>query len=295
MKIADPGSMVVGAATRGELLAIETLLGAIQPGVFNLAVRMLGNRDDAADATQEILLKVVTHLGGFRAASAFPTWVYQVARNHLLTAATRSKEFPQVSLDALGSRLEAGLDFAATLGDPSGSLRTLTPEDKAIARQVALGCTQGMLMALSREQRLTYVLDAVFGLSSEEAAEVLGVTAAAFRQRLSRAKATLEPFVQRTCGLANPDADCRCEKQLPALEHERRTSTADRPVVLVAERSERSEAERHFDAMVRMSDAAALFRAHPDYRAPDAMMRAIRNVLSSEGYWQDSAGRPPPQ
>jgi RNA polymerase sigma factor (sigma-70 family) len=292
MKITDPGIEVVGAATHGDLRALDAVLVAIQPGVFNLAVRMLGNRDDAADATQEILLKVVTHLGSFRAESAFPTWVFRVARNHLLTAATQSKEFPAVSLDLLGGRLQAGLNYGATLGDPQGSLPTLTPEDKAIAHQVALGCTQSMLMALDREQRLTYVLDAVFGLSSADAADVLGITASAYRQRLSRAKAALDPFVKQTCGLANPKAACRCEKQLPALDHEQRAAAAAtpaapvRPVTRAAlTRGELAEAERHFSALVRMSDAAALFRGHSAYRAPDAMLGAIRAVISSEGYW----------
>jgi RNA polymerase sigma factor (sigma-70 family) len=293
MKISDPGKDIVSAATRGELLAIDTVLVAIQPGVFNLAVRMLGNRDDAADATQEILLKVVTHLGGFRAEAAFPTWVFQVARNHLLSASTRSKEHPEVSLDAIGGRLQAGLAHGATLGDPQGAERSLTPEDKAMARQVALGCTQGMLMALSRDQRLTYVLDAVFGLSSADAAEVLGITPATFRQRLLRAKAALDPFVQRTCGLANPDAECRCEKQLPALDHKRRASAAAPKVSLAAiNRAELAQAEQHFGALVRMSDAAALLRAHPAYRAPDAMLGAIRTVLRSEGYWQGAGSAP---
>jgi RNA polymerase sigma factor (sigma-70 family) len=252
---------------------------------------MLGNREDAADATQEILLKVVTHLSSYRAQAAFPTWVFRIARNHLLTASTRSKEFPEISLDSVGGRLQAGLNFGATLGDPQGAQRSLTPEDKAMARQVALGCTQSMLMALNRDQRLTYVLDAVFGLSSEEAADVLGITAVTYRQRLSRAKAALEPFLKRTCGLANPDADCRCEKQLPALAHERRTS-AQKITVLATGRREWVEAERHFGALVRMSDAAAVFRAHPDYRPPDVLLGAIRSVLSSEGYWQDVGSKP---
>src|SRR2546423_7011406 len=97
MKITDPGIEMIHAATQGDLRAIDAVLSGIQPGIFNLAVRMLGNRDDAADATQEILLKVVTHLGGFRRESAFTTWVYQIARNHLLTAITRTKESPEVS------------------------------------------------------------------------------------------------------------------------------------------------------------------------------------------------------
>jgi len=54
MKITDPGTRTIHAATQGDLRAIDAVLSGIQPDVFNLAVRMLGNRDDAADATQEI-------------------------------------------------------------------------------------------------------------------------------------------------------------------------------------------------------------------------------------------------
>ena len=287
MKITDPGTDVVRTATDGDLAALDTLLVAIQPGVFNLAVRMLGNRADAADATQEILLKVVTHLGGFRSESAFTTWVFQVARNHLLTAATRSRETPEVSLEGMADRLQAGLEFAATLGDPDGSARVLTPEDKVAARQVALGCTQSMLMTLDREQRLVYLLDTVFGLPSKESAQVLGISAQAFRQRLARARARIDTFVGSTCGLVRPEAPCRCERQLPAIRHARAAGTAASVSLAALHRSELAEAQRQFDSVVRMGDAAAVFRAHPAYRAPESLRGAIRAVLRAEGHWSD--------
>ena len=280
MKMPEIPTETLQAAVSGRLDAIDRLLAVLQPAVFNLAVRMLGNRDDASDASQEILLRVVTHLAGFRGEAAFGTWVFSIARNHLLTAITRSRECPTVSLDIIGERLQAGLDHGASLGVEAA----LTPEDKLAARQVALGCTQNMLMALDREQRLCYVLDAVFGLSSKEGAMVLDIAPDAYRKRLSRARLALEPFVQRTCGLVNADAGCRCERQLPAV----RAQAAAGPVEfvkLVAAGGELAEAGRHLDAMLRMSDAAALFRAHPDYRAPASMIAAIRSVLRSEGYW----------
>ena len=80
MSVATVNPETLRRAREGELSAIDALLEAIQPGVFNLAVRMLGHREDARDATQEILLKVVTHLGSFRGDAAFGTWVWQVAR-----------------------------------------------------------------------------------------------------------------------------------------------------------------------------------------------------------------------
>jgi RNA polymerase sigma factor (sigma-70 family) len=296
MKINDPGQAVVQAAAAGELAAIDSLLVCIQPGVFHLALRMLGQRDDAADACQEILLKVVTHLGGFRGDAAFTTWVFQIARNHLLTAATRQRESPEVSLEAIGERLQLGLDFGqhfhASLGDPLGHQRSLSPEDKAEARELALSCTQHMLMALDRDQRLTYLLDAVFGLSSADAAQVLGIRPAAYRQRLARARAALEPFMQRTCGLVSEDAACRCQKQLPALRRERGAAATVRVVPMI----ERTQVAQQFDTLVRMSQAAALFRSQPLGDAPQAQLAGIRAVLRAEGYWTgDAAGRPPLQ
>lgn len=286
MKITEPKPETLQAATAGDLAALDELLLAIQPGVYNLAVRVLGQRDDAADATQEILLKVVTHLAGFRGESAFATWVWRVAHNHLMTARTRSAEAPAVSLEALAERLEQGLELAGRLARAQGEPMPLTPEDKLEARQVALACTQSMLMALDREQRLVYVLDTVFDLPSREAAAVVGLSPEAYRQRLSRARARLERFMAASCGLVGADAACRCERQLPALRHARKAGLAAAPRVVAVHAAEPHEAERQFAAFTRLSEAAAVFRRHPTYRPPEAMRAAIRAVLAQEGFMQ---------
>ena len=158
MRLPEIAPDILAAARAGQLVAIDAILVGIQPGVFNLAVRMLGHREDARDATQEILLKVVTHLGTLQDDARFGTWVFQIARNHLLTARTRRRERPEVSLEQIGARLEQGLALAG----PGNAV--LSPEDKAAARELAVRCTQGMLMALDRPHRLSYVLDVVFGL-----------------------------------------------------------------------------------------------------------------------------------
>jgi RNA polymerase sigma factor (sigma-70 family) len=282
MKITDPGPDVLRAATQGDLGAIDRLLDAIQPGIHNLAVRVLCQRDDAADATQEILLKVVTHLSGFRGEAAFTTWAWRVAHNHLMTARTRSAESPEVSLEAMAERLDAGLDFAARAAQTHGEPGPLTPQDKLEARQVALACTQSMLMSLDREQRLVYLLDTVFDLPSQEAAAVVGITAQAYRQRLSRARQRLHDFMRRACGLVAHDAACRCDKQLPALRHHRSARSVV-PIEPVQTAGHAAAAEA-FDAFTRVSDAASVFRSHPEMQAPEATRAAIRWVLGREGF-----------
>lgn len=282
MKITEPDPELLSAATRGDMASLDRLLRLLQPSIFNLACRMLGHREDAADATQEILLRIVTHLGSFRGDAAFSTWVWRIARNHLLTASTRSAESPEVSLEAMAEKLQDGLAFADAVALGRGGATPLTPQDKLEARQVALGCTQNMLMSLGREQRLAYVLDAIFALSSEEAAAVLEISAQAYRQRLARARGRLDAFTGKTCGLVSPQAPCRCERQLPALRHIGRLSAPDPQGV----EDHRAQAEQALDAFARVSDAAALFRSLPQFQAPERLTLAIRAVLTQEGFMQ---------
>jgi RNA polymerase sigma factor (sigma-70 family) len=277
MKIQAVSADLLHQATQGELQALDSLLATIQPGVFNLCVRMLGNRDDAADACQEILLKVTTHLGTFKGEAAFTTWVYQVARNHLLNAITRTRESPEVSFDAMSESLQAGLDF----GRDTWNDRALQPDEKLAAREMAITCTQNMLMRLDREHRLVYLLDTVFGLESQEAAQVMDITPAAYRKRLSRARQALDDFAQAQCGLVNPQAACICDKQVHTLKRLEQLGKARPPLALRPDAWERAQASQALDQIMQMSDMAGILRSHPQWRAPDKLLAAIRLVLST--------------
>src|SRR6266852_1838616 len=76
---------LVELARDGNEEALVAVVRAIQDRIYNLALRMLWHPSDAEDATQEILLKVITRLRQFRRESTFMTWVYQIATNHLFT------------------------------------------------------------------------------------------------------------------------------------------------------------------------------------------------------------------
>ncbi len=286
MTIAEPSRETIEDAVSGSLSNVDKIIALIKPGIFNLSVRMLGNREDAADATQEILLKVITHLSTFRSDSAFATWVFRVAKNHLLTALTKTQESPEVSLDGLFESLESGLAFNEGLAQPFGG-RALQPDEKLEAKQIALGCTQKMLMSLDRNQRLSYILDVVFGLSSDEAAAVLEISSDSHRQRLARARSRLDAFAATKCGLSSTDAKCSCEKQIPAVRHRRAVHAVATGPLLALNQFEQQEVQRNFDALVRLGEASALIKSHPDYKAPPAMSAAIRSILSVEGFFGD--------
>ena len=74
---------LVRAAAAGSRSALEEIVGRIQGRIYGLALRMLYHPADAEDATQEILIKVITRLDGFRGDGPFPAWVYRIAVNHL--------------------------------------------------------------------------------------------------------------------------------------------------------------------------------------------------------------------
>jgi hypothetical protein len=78
-KLQDPDPEVIRRAAAGNSDALYALLRALQEPIFGLAVRMLRHRADAEDATQEALLRIVTHLGQFRSESRFSTWAWRIA------------------------------------------------------------------------------------------------------------------------------------------------------------------------------------------------------------------------
>jgi RNA polymerase sigma factor (sigma-70 family) len=266
--------LLVDQARSGDLASLDGLLRQLQRPVFNLALRMLGQREDAQDAAQEILIKVMTNLGSWRGESAFMTWVWSVASHHLLNSATRSPRRREVSFEVLAQGLDAGLAHAAR--QPAAA-EPLGPEAKLEARETALACTQAMLMCLDRAQRLAYVLDVIFGLESTEAAQVQAVTAAAHRQRLARARAAVHGFMRQRCGLVSESATCRCTVQAVAKRAARARGAL--PMGLVVTRQELDGAAMGLRELVAMGDAAAVMRGAPEYAAPESLLLGIKQVL----------------
>src|ERR1700737_1280684 len=179
----------------GDREALEHLIERHQGWIYNISVRMLYHPQDAEDATQEILVKVLTRLSSFEGRSSFRTWLYRVAFNHLLNV-KRGREEPKVTtFSAYGDALDSTPDLE--LADPKDG----SPEANLLVTEVMLACTSGMLLCLPREQRLTYVLGAILSVSDSVGADVLEITAESFRQRLTRARRDPRNFMHEKCGI----------------------------------------------------------------------------------------------
>jgi len=274
---------VVRRATEGDAGAAESLVRHVQDDVHNLAVRMLWCPDDAADATQEILLKVVTRLAAFRGESAFRTWVYRIAVNHLLDVRRSRVEREGLTFARFGASLAEGLT------EPAAGWES-DPEQRVLVEEVKIGCTTGMLLCLDRAHRVAYVLGDVFELTGEEAGEVLGVTPAAFRQRLARARARLRAFMAAHCGLVSESAACRCERRVRAAVDGGRVrperllfahGAADAAPHSRRQLPVREQVGEQVLEMDRLHRMAGVFRSHPRYRAPERVLQQVRRVLTS--------------
>jgi RNA polymerase sigma factor (sigma-70 family) len=202
----DPAPTLEDLARRsidGDRNAVAEMVRALEGDVFGLALRMLWNREDAEDATQEILVRVVTRLAQFDFRSRLKTWVYRVATNYLLDVKKSCVERQQLTFSQFADDLAEGL---SSDGPTDGERSVLTEE-------VKIGCTLAMLQCLDRSHRLAYILGEIFELSAVEAATALGVEPAAFRKRLERSREAIEAFTRAHCGLVSDTAACRCSRR----------------------------------------------------------------------------------
>ena len=203
---ADRGDVRLAlAAAAGDRAALETLVRKHQRWVYAIAVRMMLSPADAADVAQEALLRVITRIGQYEGRSSFRTWAYRIVMNCFLDAKRGRLEGVITSFRGYGEELDK-LPLEE-LEQPPSAERTLLVEE------AKLGCMFGMLLCLDREQRLAFVLGEIFECPSPLAAEILDLTAPAFRKRLERARADLSAFMEDQCGLMNPSNPCRCEKK----------------------------------------------------------------------------------
>lgn len=270
----------VEAARTGDLEALEMLILAVQQRIYGIALRMLGHPQDAQDATQEILLKIVISLASFRGESAFTTWSYRIAVNHLLTTRKQRSEHSEHSFEELALRIDAGLAITA------GEEQDTSADQPLLVREMELECTQGMLLCLDREQRVAYILGEVFEVSSQEGAAILDISPDAFRQRLARARKALRTYMQGICGLVNPANPCRCSRQARAtlkvgkLKAGQQLPFAQHPTLPAATISPTVASQE----LATLDRVAAIFRSHPNYAAPTTFIAEMKRLLTSNQF-----------
>ncbi|WP_373652169.1 RNA polymerase sigma factor [Schlesneria sp. DSM 10557] len=198
---------LIQQAISGSRSSLEKLVLRHQAWIYNIAVRMVFHPQDAEEVTQEVLIKILTHLSTFRGKSRFRTWLYQITTNHILNMKRRGAELPTQTFSSYAAAINEVPDL--DLPDPEN-----VPVDvPLLVEEAKLACTTGMLLCLDRHERLVFTLGEIFGVSDQVGGEILELTPANFRQCLSRARRDLYHFMNRQCGLVNASNPCRCPKK----------------------------------------------------------------------------------
>ena len=198
---------LVNFAQQGDKEALAKLIKAHQAWIFNIVLKMVYDHDEAADVTQEVLLKMITKLSTFRGESKFRTWLYRIVVNHVLNMKKGNVEKAVISFTQYGK----DLDDVQNSDLPD---RESVPVDiNLLVEEAKISCMTGMLLCLEREQRLIFVLGEIFKVSDAVGAELMEISRANFRQKLSRARKDLYNFMNEKCGLVDKSNPCRCAKK----------------------------------------------------------------------------------
>lgn len=186
---------LVARLRAGETAAFEELVCEYQPLVYALTLRILGNSEDARDATQETFLKIYRHLERFRGEASLKTWVCKVAINQAHTSDRWWRRRRRDVTDSLDLEPEEqgrlGALTAATLADEAASPESLTlSRERCREIQRALG-------EVKKDFRIAVVLRDIEGMSYEEIACILEISVGTVKSRIARGREMLREVLQR--------------------------------------------------------------------------------------------------
>jgi RNA polymerase sigma-70 factor (ECF subfamily) len=197
----DSESELLVALRAGEPAAFRTLVESNSANVYNLALKLLGDEQEAEDVLQETFLSAYEALGRFEGRSKLSTWLYRIAYNASLMRLRKREKMTTFSLD----QPPAGTGDDGLLMGPVLIDWSTVPDDQLLTAEARKEMDEA-ISDLPESLRSTFVLRDVQGLSGAETAEVLGITVQAVKNRLHRARLQLRNrlsgyFVERAVNL----------------------------------------------------------------------------------------------
>ena len=263
---------LVMKATSGDKEALEMLVTGVQDIIFNLSLRMLGTFADAEDATQDILLKMITHLSSFRGDSSFTTWVFSIAVNHLKNYKKHMFAHYPLSFEYYGEDIQNGkIQDVPDL--------TQNVEKDILAEELKMSCTNVMLQCLDTESRCIFILGTMFKVDSRIAGDILGMTPEAYRQRLSRIRKKMADFLGQYCGEYG-SGKCKCRDRVNYAIQNHRINPVQLDYVAATEIPAKTMLDVK-SAMENMDDLSQEFSFCKSYRSPERTRHLIQELLKS--------------
>lgn len=272
----DDDAALIEDILRGNRKPLETLILRHQGWIYNIAFKMIMDHDDASDITQEILIKFITSLSTYDPAKgAFRTWLYRIVANHVLTM--KKKKFER--------RIHDFDTYLAIIEKLPDNRSFSHPEAGVLEEELKTGCMMGMLMCLSRRDRLVFLLGAVFNVTDVIGSEIMDISRENFRKILSRSRKKVHSHMNGFCGVINPENPCRCAGKTKAFyslgmldPHNTRYYKPDRMKIKDILNIKLEQFDRSF-----YGPFIDTFRDHPFYDSPD-MVNWLRDMLRHEEF-----------
>ena len=177
---------IVRKVLGGDANAFETLVLEYEKNVYNIALRMTGNSEDAADMTQEAFIKAYNSLQSFRGDSKFSVWLYRIVSNVCLDFLRSKNRRPTVSLSVED---DDGEDTQLDVADESQSPELL------LDRKLTRDSVRRGLDSLPPDYRQILLLRDIQGLSYDEIAQALSLEVGTVKSRIFRARKRLCTFL----------------------------------------------------------------------------------------------------
>lgn len=263
---------LISFAINGDNKALEMVLVEVQDFIFNLSLRMLGTIADAEDATQDILIKIMTNLSSFRKESNFNTWVYRIASNYLLDYKKSMFSKYPLDFDYYANDIKAGYT------EPVDELVTdVSQED--LAAELKLSCTNVMLQCLDAQSRCIFILGTMFKVDSKIASEILHMTPENYRQKLSRSRKKMAKFLREYCGLSGTGC-CSCHHRVGYAMKQRRLHPRHLEYTKLKE-LDQAILEDFTESMEVLDDKVPVFEELPKYASSMDIKKYIQNLVTS--------------
>ena len=255
---------LIKSCIEGNKQSFEKLINLIQPLVFNLSLRFLWNRMDAEDATQEILIKIITNLSKFNGRSKFRTWTYRVSTNYLINLKQTNLEKTSISFNSFSNELNSikepvSYDF---------------PDKNLLEKEMKTGCTLAMLQCLNRDLRIAFILGSILKIKSNVACEIIETSPENFRKRLEKSRKLIRSFLNSNCGVYKPENKCRCNKRIKPAIACGRIAKSNLNFV--------DNIETYNDEMEELNSMTGIYKNHGTFKSKSDFFEQLNRILKTK-------------
>ncbi len=196
---------LIDQARQGDPDALSELLERHQQRIFNVCLRMVSHRDDAAEIAQDAMVKVIEHIGDFKGNAAFATWVTRIAMNLSISHLRKRKLRRTASLETTPGEPD---DQLTPLREQLADTREPGPESGVQSREL-IGHLHDALGQVDEDFRAVLVLRDIEEMDYRQIAEALDIPQGTVKSRLFRGRLALRQVLSKLCPDTVPNVDER--------------------------------------------------------------------------------------